>query len=82
MMNTTDKHLETLRGLLSGFETMSGDEVIGKMIPELAAIVVATGEKLDQTHRKLVSLTWALVGFTVVLLVPAGIQVYEFIKPH
>jgi len=61
---------------------MSGDEIIGKMIPEPGAIIVATGEKLDQTHRKLVRLTWALVGFTVVLLIPAAIQVYQFLRPH
>ena len=66
-MRISDKHLEALRALLRNFETESGDVVIGRMIPELASLMVALSEDLDKAQRKVVRLTWALFWLTLFL---------------
>jgi hypothetical protein len=75
-MKSTNKHLEALQALsANGFQTKSGDEVIGLMLPELAAIIVAT-------HRELVKLTWALIVLTLALVAATALQVYLAVNPH
>ena len=79
-MKTSGKHLETLQGLLKQFETESGDVVIGKMIPEFAALIVALGQELDEAQRKVVRLTWALFWLTLILAVIGFAQLVVFFK--
>jgi len=75
-MKSSPKHLEALRALVNEFRGRSGDEVIGLMLPELGALMVALAEELDQAQRKVVRLTWALFWLTVVL---AGIGVAQLV---
>ena len=70
----TDKHLTALRALGENFKTESGDLVIGKMLPEFAALIVALSEDLDKAQRKVVRLTWGLFWLTLVLLIVGGAQ--------
>ena len=80
-MPTSQEHLETLRSLLKGFERESGDVVIGKMIPEFAALIVKLSEELDAAQRKVVRLTWALFWLTAVLLGIGAVQLFVTIHP-
>jgi hypothetical protein len=75
-MNDPQKHLDALRALHSKFETESGDVVLGRMIPEFAALVVALAEDLDRAQRKVVNLTWALFAVTVALV---GIGIVQIV---
>jgi hypothetical protein len=68
------EHLDKLRSLLGLFRSESGDEVIGKMIPEFAALIIQLSEELDAAQRKVVRLTWALFWLTAVLLVIGIVQ--------
>jgi hypothetical protein len=56
------EHLENPNALLSRFSNESGDVVIGRMIPEFAALIVQLSAELDAAQRKVVRLTWALFG--------------------
>ncbi len=76
----TDTHLTALRGLLANFESESGDIVIGRMIPELAAVIVALSEDLDKAQSKVVRLTWALFWLTLILAVIGAAQLIVSIK--
>lgn len=80
-MKASRVHLEALRSLLKGFERESGDVVIGKMIPEFAALLVQLSEELDSAQRKVVRLTWALFGLTAVLLVIGAVQLFVTVYP-
>ncbi len=66
-MKSSAKHLESLQALVNEFRGRSGDELIGLMLPELGALMVALAEELDQAQRKVVRLTWALFWLTIVL---------------
>jgi len=66
-MNESNTHLKKLHSLLDEFETESGDVVIGKMIPEFASLIITLSDQLDRAQRKVVNLTWALFGLTVIL---------------
>jgi len=68
-MNTTNDHLKALRALHKNFGTESGDVVIGRMIPEFAALMVVLSEDLDKAQQKVVRLTWALFWLTLFLAV-------------
>lgn len=68
-MITGEKHVNTLRALVKKFETESGDVVIGNMIPEIAALMVALSDELDKAQRRVVRLTWALLGLPLFLAV-------------
>ena len=68
-MNSSRIHIEKLHSLVGEFEHASGDEVIGKMLPEIGSLMVALGEELDSAQRKVVRLTWALFWLTAILLV-------------
>ena len=78
---STDKHLAALRDLLSNFERESGDVVIGRMLPEFAALIVTLADDLDRAQHKVVKLTWALFGITVVLAVISVVQLVVAFKP-
>ena len=80
-MPTSHEHLEALRSLVKAFEKESGDVVIGKMIPEFAALIVRLGEELDAAQRKVVRLTWALFWLTAVLLLIGAVQLFVTISP-
>ncbi len=75
-MKSSAKHLESLQALVNEFRGRSGDEVIGLMLPELGALMVALAEELDQAQRKVVRLTWALFWLTIVL---AGIGIAQLV---
>ena len=66
-MSDTKTHLARLHSLVGEFKSHSGDEVIGKMLPEFAELVVALGAKLDAAQRTMVRLTWAVIALTVIL---------------
>ena len=80
-MQNSHEHLEKLRSLLKNFETESGDVVIGKMIPEFAALIVKLSEELDAAQQKVVRLTWALFWLTAVLLAIGAVQLVVTINP-
>ena len=71
-----DKHVEALRALVKRFNGESGDVVIGRMIPELAALMVTLSDQLDQAQRKVVYLTWTILLLTGVLVVMGFIQFF------
>ena len=74
-MAASDKHLEALQALVKQFDKESGDVVIGRMIPEVAALMVTLGVQLDKAQRTVVFLTGILLILTVVLV---GIGVVQF----
>jgi hypothetical protein len=80
-MTAPREHLERLRSLVGLFKTESGDVVIGKMIPEFAALIVQLSDELDAAQRKVVRLTWALFWLTGVLLVIGIVQLVVTISP-
>ena len=71
-----------MRALVGKFATESGDVVIGRMLPEFAALIVALAEDLDAAQRQVVKLTWALFGLTAVLAVIGVVQVVLMFKGH
>ncbi len=71
-----DKHVEALRALVQQFNAESGDVVIGRMIPELAALMVTLSDQLDQAQRKVVYLTWTILLLTGVLVVMGFVQFF------
>ena len=75
-MKASAKHLEALRAMLPEFSKQSGDEVIGKMLPELAALMVTLADELDEAQRKVIRLTWALFWLTIAL---AGIGIAQLV---
>ena len=81
-MRRPQEHLDALRVLRSKFDFESGDIVLGRMIPEFAALVVALAEDLDKAQRKVVSLTWALFGVTVALGVIGIVQLLLMLRGH
>ena len=81
-MKSSQEHLAALRALQAKFGTESGDVVIGRMIPEFAALIVDLAEDLDKAQRKVVYLTWALFGVTVALVGIGIVQIVLMIRGH
>ncbi len=75
-MNSNNTHLKKLHSLVGEFKHASGDEVIGKMIPEFAELVVTLSVELDAAQRAMVRLTRAATFFALAMLVIAAVQLY------
>ena len=75
-MNEPQAILHRLQLLVGSFRSESGDVVIGRMIPELAALLVSIGIELDNAQRQMVRLTWAMFALAFVTLLVGGIQLY------
>ena len=81
-MSDTKTHLARLHSLVGEFKSHSGDEVIGKMLPEFAELVVALGAELDAAQRTMVRLTWAVIALAVIILGVGAAQLYVSASPN
>ena len=68
--------VQRLQLLVGEFRNQSGDVVIGRMIPELAGLLLAISVELDTAQRQMVRLTWAMFFLAFVTLVVGGFQLY------
>ena len=80
-MNSSRSHLEKLQSLVGEFKNESGDVVIGKMIPEFAALIVTLVSELDAAQKTMLRLTWAVIALTVVMLLVGVAQFYVSAYP-
>ena len=80
-MKNSRAHLAELQALVSHFEKESGDVVIGKMLPELGALILTLSEELDSAQKKVVRLTWALFWLTLFLAVVGVAQLFTTFNP-
>ena len=75
-MSDTKTHLAKLHALVGEFKSHSGDEVIGKMLPEFAELIVALGTELDAVQKTMVRLTWVVTVLTIIMLGVGAAQLY------
>jgi hypothetical protein len=66
-MSESREHLQKIYAIQEEFKTQSGDVVIGKMLPELGALVVIISEELDKAQRTIVRLTWTTMVLTLLM---------------
>ncbi|HQR61076.1 MAG TPA: hypothetical protein PLH03_06930 [Methylophilaceae bacterium] len=80
-MKNSATHLDKLKSLVTRFDSESGDVVIGKMLPELGALIVTLIKKLNSAQQKFVRLTWALFWLTLFLAVVGVAQLAVAFNP-